>query len=105
MKLTCPLRRLINFFLLVADPAMLCGEKAVIWEVQLGSAAADYVARYLEGALKYDVGPPGWRLSTIGCRVDLLVNGSDGAWWLVRRASRPRNVAGETESECVCHWA
>lgn len=45
MELTCPLRRLINFFLLVADPAMLCGEKAVIWKVQLGSGAADYVAR------------------------------------------------------------
>lgn len=60
MKLTCPRRRLINFFLLVADPAMLCGEKAVIWKVQLGSAAADYVARCLEVALEYDVGPPGW---------------------------------------------
>jgi hypothetical protein len=69
---------------------MLCGEKAVIWKVQLGSAAADYVARCLEVALEYDVGRPGWRLSTIGCRVDLLVNGSDGACWLMRRASTQR---------------
>ena len=51
--------------------------------------------------LEYDVGPPGWRLSTIGCRVDLLVNGSDGvrARWLVRRAFTT-TLASEIENEC-----
>jgi hypothetical protein len=43
--LTCPLKRLISFFLLVAEPAMLCGEKpAVISTVLLLLAAASPVA-------------------------------------------------------------
>lgn len=46
MKLTCPLRRLISFFLLVAEIAVLCGEKpAVIFTVLLRVAAANPVAR------------------------------------------------------------
>lgn len=85
MKLTCPLRRLISFFLLVADPAMLCGEKlaAVIFKFLLRPAAANPVA---------------WE-STVcwmenyrwlgGRRVNLLETGSTtdyGTLWLVRGA-------------------
>jgi hypothetical protein len=44
VRLTCPLRRLISFFLLVADPATLCGEKAVISKILLLPAAANPVA-------------------------------------------------------------
>lgn len=40
VKLTCPLRRLISFFLVVADSAMLCGEMpAVIFCRRLSAAA------------------------------------------------------------------
>lgn len=39
MKLTCPLKRLTSFFLLVADPVILCGEKAVISKIMLLLAA------------------------------------------------------------------
>ena len=70
VKLTCPLRRLISFFLLVADPAMLCGEKAVIFTVLLLLAASNPVAWESTACWMED-----YRL--LGrCRVYLLVSES-----------------------------
>lgn len=87
-ELTCPLSRLISLFLLVADPAMLCGEKAVISTILLlvtGSPVAwASTVRWMKD----------YRLLRRR-RVNLLVHWSKtdyGTLWLVRGAvgGRPR---------------